>query len=207
MKKIFVPILVVLIFAFFVPSVNAQLSPSIGGYVGLNFANASVTPTQTTSTRTCLKVGAFADLSFSPIISLQPGLEYIAKGTEYTTQGYTITWKFGYLEVPVLLKIKFDLQEVKPYVFAGPSFGINLSATEDWSGGNQSGSNDIKNNLETIDFGLRFGAGTDFKIDTKIKLFVNALYSIGLSNIVKTPTTVTVKNNGFQIESGVKFGL
>lgn len=206
MSKKVITIFVMLV--LLIPAIsNAQFMPSFGGYVGANFANASITPTQTTSTKTALKIGAFADLSFSPLISLVPGLEYISKGTEYTTGGYTVTWKFSYIEIPVLLKVKAHLTEFTPYAFAGPSMGINLSATEDWSSGASSGSSDIKNNLETMDFGLRFGAGGEYKVAPKVSLFFNALYSIGLTNIIKTPTTITAKNNGFQIEAGAKFGI
>lgn len=90
---------------------------------------------------------------------------------------------------------------------AGPVFGIKLSANLDQTAGSQSASSDVSNNVESIDFGLLFAGGMDFKVGTSTFLFFQAGYQLGLSNIAKNTGTTTIKNYAIQITGGVKFGI
>ncbi len=188
-------------------SVFSQPSIELGLEGGLNLANVSITPSQTSNSRTGLIVGGVIDIGISNSIGVTGGLRYIMKGFQVTNQGYTFTDKLNYLEVPVLLKVKFPLTEIKPYVIGGPVLGIRVSASEEQSGGGQSADVDASSAYESIDFGLLFGAGMDFKVAPKTDLFLQGGYAFGLSNIWKQTTTVTVKNYGIQITGGVKFKL
>jgi hypothetical protein len=188
-------------------SVYAQPSLSLGIEGGLNLANVSITPSQTSNSRTGLIVGGILDIGISNNIGIQGGLRYIMKGFQVTNGGATFTDKLNYIEVPALLKVKFPLTEVKPYLVGGPVLGIRVSASEEQSNGTQTADVDASSAFESIDFGLLFGGGLDFKVATKTDLFIQAGYSFGLSNIWKQTTTVTVKNYGIQFTGGVKFRL
>ena len=188
-------------------SVYAQPNLSLGIEGGLNLANVSITPSQTSNSRTGLIVGGILDVGISNNIGIQGGLRFIMKGFQVTNGGATFTDKLNYIEVPALLKVKFPLTEVKPYLVGGPVLGIRVSASEEQSNGTQTADVDASSAYESIDFGLLFGGGLDFKVATKTDLFIQAGYSFGLSNIWKQTTTVTVKNYGIQFTGGVKFRL
>src|SRR5438552_3609544 len=116
---------------------------SLGVEGGLNLANISASTNAQTSNRTGFMVGGFADLQLSDIVSIRPGLRYVMKGFSNQVNGLTYNDKFSYIEIPALLKVTFPLAQVKPYIIAGPTLGIQLSATEDVSDGVNFASNDV----------------------------------------------------------------
>lgn len=188
-------------------SVYSQPTLSLGLEGGLNLANVSITPSQTSNSRTGLIIGGVLDIGISRNIGVTTGLRYSMKGFQVTNGGVTFTDKLNYLEVPALLKVKFPLTEIKPYLVGGPVLGIRVSASEEQSNGTQTADVDASSAYESIDFGLLFGGGLDFNVANKTDLFIQAGYAFGLSNIWKQTTTATVKNYGIQITGGVKFKL
>ena len=200
-------ILLAVLMAVSTISVYSQPTLSLGLEGGLNLANVSITPSQTSNSRTGLIIGGVLDIGISRNIGVTTGLRYTMKGFQVTNGGVTFTDKLNYLEVPALLKVKFPLTEVKPYLVGGPVLGIRVSASEEQSNGTQTADVDASSAYETIDFGLLFGGGLDFNIANKTDLFIQAGYGFGLSNIWKQSTTVTVKNYGIKITGGVKFKL
>jgi hypothetical protein len=200
-------LVLVLLLSFMYTNANAQ-KMAIGIEGGVNIANVSVNPTTTTDSRTGLIVGTLLDVNFTQQITLTPGIRFTMKGFSNTVNTVNNTVKLNYLEFPVLLKIRFPLTEIKPYLAAGPVLGLNLSANLDQSNGTQSATTDISSSTESIDFGLLFAGGMDFKVGMNTALFFQVGYQLGLSNINKTANnTTTIKNNAFQITGGVKFGI
>ena len=193
----------------FTMTINTSYSQSIGLGIegGVNIANISVTPDQTTSSRTGIIIGGIVDINISKNFTIAPGIRFNMKGFSTTVNGVTYTDKLNYLEIPALIKVKFPLTEVKPYIIGGPVVGFRISANEEQSNGVNSQTVDASSAYESIDFGLIFGGGLDFKVASKTELFIQPAYCLGLSNVWKQSTTVTVKNNGFQITGGVKFLL
>ncbi len=90
-------------------SVYSQPSLSLGLEGGLNLANVSITPSQTSNSRTGLIIGGVLDIGISRNIGVTTGLRFTMKGFQVTNQGVTFTDKLNYLEVPALLKVKFPL--------------------------------------------------------------------------------------------------
>lgn len=183
----------------------SQSSLSLGIEGGLNMSNINVTNVNTTN-RTGFLIGGFADIGASRYVHIQPGLRYVSKGFSNTVNGITYTDRLSYIEIPALIKVTIPLHEVKPFFVAGPTLGIRLSASEEATDGVQVQTADAGNTYETIDFGLFFGAGTDFHVASNIDLFLSGGYSLGLSNVVKL-TNISGTNSGIQFTSGVKFGL
>lgn len=199
--------LLALFLTFFSVTSYSQTTLALGLEAGLNLANVSITPSQTSNSRTGLIIGGVLDIGISRNIGVTTGLRYTMKGFQVTNQGVTFTDKLNYLEVPALLKVKFPLTEVKPYLVGGPVLGIRVSASEEQSNGTQTADVDASSAFESIDFGLLFGGGLDFNVANKTDLFIQAGYGFGLSNIWKQTTTVTVKNYGIQFTGGVKFRI
>jgi opacity protein-like surface antigen len=184
----------------------SQTSIGLGLEGGINIANMNMTPDFNTSTRTGLMVGGFVDIGVSRVIAIRPGLRYVMKGFTVTQNNITLTDKLSYFEIPVLLKASIPLDRIKPYFVAGPTLGIRVSGTEEITDGTQVQTSDLGQFVETIDFGLYFGGGMEFRVASNTDIFAGFGYSLGLTNISKQTTSV-FKNYGIQITGGVKFGL
>lgn len=203
--KLFMVLVALSVMSALSTHVYSQSSIGIGIEGGVNMSNINVTPNFTTNGRTGILIGGFADIGLSRTIYLRPGLRYVSKGFSNTDNGVTFTDKLSYLEIPALLKVSFPLTELKPYLLAGPTMGIQLSASEEATDGVQTQTADASSVYESIDFGLYFGAGIDFHV-AKMDVFVGGGYAMGLSNITKQ-TNVSGKNYGFQLTGGIKFNL
>ncbi len=186
----------------------SQSKLSLGFEAGLNIANTNETPSSSFGSKTGFIIGAVLDAPITPTFSIAPGLRFITKGNSYSGANGTASNTASVIEIDGLLKVKFPLTEVKPYVFAGPSLGFILSAsyTETPTGGTSS-TTDRSSNFETIDFGLMFGGGLDFKLTPTMDLFGQFGYSLGLSNIQKNNPAVTTKTTGIQMTAGLRFKL
>lgn len=172
---------------------------------GLNLANLNLTPTFNTNSRTGFMIGGFADIGVSRVISIKPAVRYIVKG--YTSQGQAFNYSqtYSYIEMPLLIKAKLPVNYVKPYIEAGPTLGIQLSASSEYQANGQVTDMDQGAYFSAIDFGLYFGSGAEFRVAPNTDIFTSFGYALGLTNISKT--TTSAKTNGFQISAGVKFGI
>ena len=189
----------------------AQSTVNFGIEGGVNFGNASTEPNSVSfSSRTGIMVGALLEVGFSDVFYFQPEVRYTQKGAEFSVSSSsgsgTITWKFDYIEIPLLMEAKFGQSEFKPLIFAGPNIGFNLSANVEGSGTGGSASADIKDQLESIDFAMDFGAGGEYTINPTTALVASIRYSLGLSDIDMDPSS-TWKTRGVQLVAGVKFSM
>lgn len=185
---------------------------SLGIIGGVNIANVKFDPKQATEpdSKTGILAGAIAEFGISKNFAIMPAVEYIMKGYKVKSGTQTGEVKLDYIEIPLLFKARFPGKTVTPYIAVGPTLGLRMSAkVKNDSTGSET---DIKDDVKSSDFGLFFGAGSDFKIAKKTSLFLQAGYSLGLSDINNTTapagtTAVKLKNHGIQITAGVKFGL
>jgi hypothetical protein len=184
-----------------------QVSTSICPEFGLNLANVNVTPSTTTDSRTGLIISGLVDINIGRIITATSGMRFIMKGYSTSSGGVNYKLKFNYLEFPALIKTRFQLTEVKPYLLGGPVLGINLSATSEQTAGNQSQSVDVSGEVESIDLSLLFGGGIDFRLAPKLSLFAQFGYQLGLTNWLKNAQGTTAKNYGIQLTSGVRIKI
>lgn len=188
--------------------VNNSYSQSTGMGIegGINLANISTTPVFNTTSKTGFIVGGFADIGVSRVVSIKPGAKFIMKGYTFQNQlGTVSTENYSYIEIPLMIKARIPLNQVKPYFEAGPTLSIQLSATGETTANGQVQTQDYSAFYNAIDFGLYFGSGVEFKVAPNMDLFTGFGYSVGLTNISKGITTV--KTNGFQMNTGIKFGL
>ncbi|NOS84097.1 MAG: PorT family protein [Ignavibacteria bacterium] len=189
-------------------SIYSQSKLSLGFEAGLNIANTVETPSSSFGSKMGFIIGGMLDANLSPNFSLQPGVRFITKGSSYSGADGVATFNSSVIEIDALAKVKFPLTEIKPYLFAGPSLGfimsVNYSQTPT---GGTSSSQDVSQYFESIDFGLMFGGGLDFKVAPTMDLFGQFGYSLGLSNIRKNNPAATTKTTGIQITTGLRFKL
>jgi hypothetical protein len=209
-------------------SASAQIKMSAGLKGGLSMANLSnvktmmeLPPGVDVSARYGFTGYGFFGVQFIGLIGAQVEVGYAMKGTKIkgTVTGIDngvpvsgdveATMSVDYLEIPVLAKLCLPMPIINPYIYAGPSIGVLLSAKYHHrvaaTGGGQSGTEDttmdVKDNVKSTDVGLAFGAGMSLPMG----LLVDLRYTLGLSTIVKEETgstTPNVKNGVFAIMVG-----
>lgn len=167
-------------------------------------------------TKTGFHFGFTYQIPLSPMVSIEPGLILTNKGflVEYSEGDFKVSNKSSsyYLELPVLLKVKFALAGANLFIQGGPYMAIGIGGTlhshnEDmgdifdevhdinWGSGD-------KDNQELIDIGLSVGAGVEFNA---FQIALN--YEFGLTNIIPTaPGDEKATNRVLGISLGYNFG-
>ena len=142
--------------------------------------------------------GLAFDLNLGNVLSLQPELLYIQKGgkTVYKADEDNKVESrlyYNYVEVPVLLKLKFfpnDTEGAGFYLLGGPFAGLALggkiktsttiagettTAEEDFEFDND----DADERQRRLDWGVAFGGGVQFG-----RVFIDARYNLGINNLL-----------------------
>lgn len=125
-----------------------------------------------------------------------------------------------YFSFPVMGKFTFGkAQGIRPYLMAGPEIGILSSAKTSDIEGTATFSvpsqgiyqtedidvpgDDIKDQVESVEFALNFGGGIAFPLGSSVEGFLDGRYGLGLSNILKEGEDV--KNNVIYLNLGLTF--
>jgi hypothetical protein len=161
---------------------------NIGVKAGANFYNVNNDNGAEYDTKTGFHAGLLGHIHLAPQLALQPEVVYSSQGAKYTLPGGAETkLNLDYINVPVLFQYMFDngfrLQ-------AGPQVGFLVSAKSETG----SVKTDVKDNFNTIDFGLGAGAGY---VHVPSGFGVDLRYNLGLSNINENDA-VKSHNRGFQ---------
>ncbi len=225
MKKTTVFILVFTV--IFMAALSARANDvTFGIRGGLNIANFTGDDTEvvdddtgekiSTESLLGMAIGGYLNIPISETFSIQPELIYSQKGAKYsqtyTFQGmeieYEAAFKLDYLDIPVLAKISFPSGSSTPYLYFGPSIGMNLSAkleVEVTSGGiTLSDSADMKDYVKSTDTGIVVGGG----IQLTGGLSLDARYTVSLSTIDEPAEGFDegdIKNSVVSILAGYRF--
>lgn len=217
MKKI--TILAMAIFGF--GSVHAQefkFGPKVGGNLSTLTGDAI---SDDVEMKFGFHVGAVAEIKFTDKLALQPEVLYSLQGakTSDTFDEFGFLYKdeskvnLSYINVPVMLKF-YPVKQF--FIQAGPQVGFLVAAKSkdestitapDNTITTESTTTDIKDQLKTVDFSFNAGLGFDFTEN----FFIDARYSIGLTNIYDAPdvfgfgTEFDAKNSNISLSVGYKF--
>lgn len=169
-----------------------------GFHGGLSLANVSQT-NATYDGKAGVVFGAQLEWQLMDWLYLQPELAYASKGAK--TQTVVTTLKLDYLDIPILLKGKFDAGGWWPYILMGPHIGFALSRKVD--------STDVSASYKSMDFGLHFGAGAAVPVASSTSVFLEGRYVLGLANLNNTATssTISAKNKAIYVLAGMMFTL
>jgi len=185
MKKV---LFVAVIAIFSLVSVNAQTS--FGAKAGLNVANLIGDVTDNESL-IGFNAGLFVEIPLADSFYIQPELMYSTQGAKFDFPIIGSTdLKLNYINLPIMFK--YDVAN-RFYLEAGPQVGFLVSAELD--------DLDVKDSYESTDFGANFGLSYGFTE----KLFAQARYNIGLSNIEKDNGNDKVSNAVMSFSLGYKF--
>lgn len=192
MKKSMLLIMLVALVAVVVGSAPAFAAGKGGFKVGLTMSkftgdDASFTDpdfgSMSPGYRTGFAVGAYSCYELSPTLTFQPEAYYAMRGSKYsvTIEGMDadITFKYDYLEVPMLFKIQPEVSgSAAPFFYAGPQISMKVSAKVGASVEGESADMDVSDGVKTFSFGATAGAGV--QID---KITIEGRYTMGLSSI------------------------
>jgi hypothetical protein len=234
MKKRFI-ILILVFTCFFVSNGFAQFQ--IGPLVGANLSGLSIDPDiqGSINTKTGFTAGAVVIYNFSSMFGLLLEPTYMEKGAKlhipYTDVATIVeieqTIEVNYIDIPVLFRVSFGEEFIKPYLLAGGyvAFPVDDGKTtlDKLIGNGQDLTEllpdeildqfklDLKPN--SIDYGINFGAGIDFPMGI-IDIFLEAQYSLGLNKLTDDEYFIfpdifepEMKNRGLQIKAGLLFTL
>lgn len=171
----------VMIFALAAVAQNATPVKGItakGFKVGVTMANLTGDFDEVFGVESKMKIGfaggGFLTYNFSPTFAIQPEVLYCMKGAKADTdEGEKI--KLDYIVVPILIKYMIPTEgKIAPNLFAGPEVGFLMSAKAE--------DEDIKDDLKSIDFGIAFGAGVDFAMESG-KIMLDARYTLGMMSL------------------------
>jgi hypothetical protein len=212
MKKV---LFIAAVAVFGLTSVQAQ-DISFGAKAGVNLANLGG-DVEDADMKIGFHVGGVVEIPLSDQFSFAPELLFSTQGTksEYsetdTFFGETVTYEYeeklnlSYLNIPLMARYYvaegFSLE-------AGPQVGFLMSAkaegdesvTIDGTTESESYSVDVKDELESLDFGLNFGAG--FKMENG--LFFQGRYNLGLANLTGN-SDFKMTNQVIQFSAGFMF--
>ncbi|WP_124640602.1 MULTISPECIES: porin family protein [Amniculibacterium] len=137
-------------------------------------------------------------------LSIQPEVIYSAQGAELKNGSFglpssaEVHFNLGYINVPIMFQ--YELAEDFK-VEAGPQFGFLTSAKAKAKYNGISASQDMKDIVNTFDFGIGLGAAYNFTPN----LYMNARYTAGITDIAKNNSGDAVRNNVFQLGLGYTF--
>lgn len=188
-----------MVLAVFCYNANAQDSSTsglegvnFGVKAGVNFATIAGDETDDIKLKTAFHVGLVTEIPVSDSFSVQPELLYSAQGTKGDEGDDEL--KMDYINIPVMAKFYVDEGFS---IEAGPQVGFLVSSELEIDGQTE----DIKDEMSSIDFGLNFGLG--YKLETG--LCFGARYNLGLSNIWDFEGSDDFKNQNSVIQISVGY--
>lgn len=183
MKIHLITILTFLVIA--VGSVSAQ-NGNIGTKIGINSYTIANDNGPGFDSKIGLHAGLLAHFHINRQFGIQPEVVYSMQGAKYDGTNFNL----DYINVPVMLQYMFD-NGLR--VQAGPQVGFQVRA----KGESGLGSMDIKNDFNTIDAGISFGASY---VHTSSGFGIDARYNLGLTDISESSA---VMSNSMGLQLGI----
>ena len=139
----------------------------------------------------------------------------VSEGIVGLSANFKATAKIDELSIPILAKLRL-LPAPTPYVICGGEIAYIMSskAIYDYNnitdGESQSGTEEYKEGVNRIDYGLVFGGGVEFKAGP-VYVFIEGRYHVGLADIAGTDPDIPevkkedwIKTNAIAVFIGVK---
>ncbi len=211
MKRI---ITLIMVIAFTIPSF-AQFETNRGRsrynrddterYYGLRLGmNVASTSSESnafdTNPRTGLVIGFAYGMQLSKHypLWLEASLLYSEKGGKTHQDGDKVTYRLGYLQLPIVAKYGINMDDD---LYLQPFFGgyLSVGITGKMKNYGTRESESVFDNMKRFDGGLRAGCGLEYKM-----MYVEVGYDLGLANIAKDEFDNT-KTRCFFVNLGINF--
>lgn len=178
---------------------RAQLSYRVGLSTGLVLSDLSTSRSYgdyDRTIRTGLSVGAIGEVELDDHWSIQVLPRYTQNGDSYrVTDVYGACpdcWidadlidHFDYLEIPFEVKARFPLNNIAPFVYAGPSLGVLVSDRTDVEvhAGRPYPAFNSGNKITSLDLRMLLGLGMEYALAQPTSLFIDGEYSHGVIDV------------------------
>lgn len=180
--------------------VNKKNSLGFGVRAGLVLGSVSKGDNSEFEKRKALNAGLFLDIPMSTgLLSFEPGLAFVQKGFETDTYGN----RLNYLDLSLLLKVRFIQGNFTPLLAIGPYFSYLLSAKYTSS----SSEFDVKEQYKSIDFGALASLGFEFKAIDNLRLGLMGAYGLGLADVNAVSGGSSTKHRTLQVLGFFQMGL
>jgi len=170
--------------------------------IGLNIANVTDMDYIDPDPRVGFVGGVEAEYQATDIFSISAGALYSMQGAKASSSGNTATMKVDYINIPIMANVYI----VKGLaVKLGIQPGINVNAEGEVDYGSGSRTDDVRDNVESIDLSIPVGLSYEFN-----NIVLDARYNWGVTPGCKKEAygfTTKSKNSVFQITLGYKFEL
>ena len=188
----------------------------IGGNLG-TLSGTHNTDTDRSATHNIgLQYGMSLEFAIDESLSIQSELLYIQKGVSIerprSSSLLVFSHKYNYLEVPILVKLKFGNQEsTHLFVNIGPTLGYALSVKlvfeTEFNGESTTETEDLEfeegDGFERLEVGAALGAGVGIPVGPG-HLFFEARYGLGLTNLIINNES---KHRGIGLSAGITIPL
>ena len=151
---------------------------------GVNVANMRSDRSALSFARLRFCGGGFLAVGLGDLFVIQPEALYTQKGVRWHVISWTFesiqeTYELDYIEIPLLAKLVVPIKGgVKPNLFCGPYFAINVNAKYRIVTNMASEELDYDEYIKDIDYGIVFGGGVDFALK-KGKIVFDGRYTSG----------------------------
>jgi len=201
-----------LIFSVFACALSFGQNIQFGIRTGLSFASQAIDDPDIISTNsiTTYNISIIAEKPLKNSFYLQTGLGIIGKGVITYENAQTSTYKLTYLDIPLNVLYKFNLQGLgKLYVGTGAYLSDGISGNVQFENTNNTSGQNIEfgssQDYKKFDVGANFTAG--FELNNHLTFNTN--YALGLNNIAtddpSNTTVASTKNRVFSIGLGFLF--
>jgi opacity protein-like surface antigen len=154
------------------------------------------------------------------LLKVEMDILYFQKGVKYEgsaeeggeTAEADISMIIDEISAPIMLKFKFNTG-TSPFLLAGGEVAYILSSKAKWnitttSAGSESGTEDLIEDINRLDYGVVLGAGFEF-YTVRTAFTIEGRYHYGLANLIKEVEEVDpddwVKTKTLVIMAGIKF--
>jgi hypothetical protein len=183
------------------PAMAQQVTWGVKGGVNLATLDVNVDPSPEFKYRIGLLAGGFFTWPLGARFDLQPEALFSQQGAKLDDLGADATIKTDYLVTPILVRYKLSSSGRGLVLFGGPSLGFKLSAKAVAEIGGEKTSDDISDEIESVDYGVVFGAGWEAG-----RLSIDGRYTWGLSHIgVEETESEKTTHRVIAILAGVRF--
>lgn len=186
-----------------IASAAAAQEMSIGAKGGVAFSTLSFDPSSEISydLRTGLVAGGFVTFPLGSRLAIQPEGLFVQKGAKVDDLGVTATIELDYVEVPVLVTYRIAGGTARSFhVFGGPSIAFNVSASSSASFGGSTIETSNEEDIETLDYGVVFGAGMNAG-----RFTVDGRFTLGLANVNREVDEPKARTRSLAVLAGVRF--
>lgn len=187
-KVLFTSVLLIMSAMFIANTANAQFKQGFKLMAGASCQSEVLHLYDNGDLKFAYGAGWIGEYQFNKGFGLQTGLEYLEKGKSWQENDLRTSYRFNYLEVPLLAKYtvgeKAGFKKDQFYVAAGPYISYLLAAKSHESSNTVS----ISDQANKVDAGLRFGLGFEFPLAKSNIIQLGLNYDMGLAEVYKSET-------------------